>query len=175
MPLLKIRYLGDPILRKKSLPVEEIDDRHRELFSDMLETMYHNKGVGLAAPQVGISERIIVLDRDPEGGYGGGGTVAVNPVILRAEGEDEMEEGCLSIPEIRDVVKRPRRVVVRGLDAEGEWFEVDVDGLLARVYQHEIDHLEGRLFIDHLGPLQRELQIKRWTKIREGLKGAVEG
>jgi peptide deformylase len=168
--LLKLRYMGDPVLRQKSRPVENIDGSHAKLFQDMVETMYHNRGIGLAAPQIGVSERIIVLDQDPEEWYGKGGFVVINPLIREADGEEEMEEGCLSIPEIRDVVKRAYRLVVVGYDLDGREIEIDARGLMARAFQHEIDHINGVLFLDRLGAFQRDLHVRKWRKIRKELE-----
>jgi len=170
--LRQIRYLGDPVLRQKSHSVEQINSTYKGLVEDMIETMYFFKGIGLAAPQIGIPERVIVLDRDPAGDYGKGGFAVINPVILSAEGEGEMEEGCLSIPDIRDIVRRAEKVVVRGLDLDGKEFEVKAAGLMAKIFQHEIDHINGLLFIDHLGPLKRGLHVRKWRKIKKELEEA---
>ncbi len=175
MAIRKLRFLGDPVLRQKSEPIENIDSSHEKLAKDMIETMYHYGGIGLAAPQIGVSERLIVLDRDPGEDYGTGAFAIVNPVISSSEGSELMEEGCLSIPEIRDVVKRAERVVVTGLDINGEEMEINTAGLTAKVLQHEIDHLDGLLFIDRLGVLKRGLQVKKWRRIRKELEGAGEG
>jgi len=171
--LRKLRYLGDPVLRQQSTVVENIDESYRELVEDMIETMYYNRGIGLAAPQIGIPERLIVIDNDPGGDYGKGGFAVFNPVILDSEGKEEMEEGCLSIPDIRDVVTRAERLVIQGVDFDGKEFEIEVSGLIAKVFQHEIDHINGRLFIDHLGPLKRGLHLSKWRKIKKDL-GEVE-
>ncbi len=172
MALRKLTYLGDPVLRRRSEPVEEIDDARVDLVKDMVETMYHNRGVGLAACQVGVPERIIVLDRDPEEGYGQSAFAVINPVLVSAEGEEEGEEGCLSVPEIRDLVTRAEKVVVSGLDHNGKKIEIEASGLLARALQHEIDHINGVLFIDHLGPLKRQLHIRKFRKIKKEIESA---
>lgn len=174
MAIRDLRFLGDPILRRRSRTVQELDATYGELVNDMIETMHRHRGIGLAAPQIGVSERVIVLDRDPEGVYGRGGFAVINPVILHREGEDEMEEGCLSIPEARDVVRRALKVVVSGIDLDGKEVRFEAEGLLAKVFQHEIDHINGLLFIDHLGPLQRELHINRWRRIRKELEKTEE-
>lgn len=172
MPILTVRYMGDPVLREKSRPVETLDGSYAKLFEDMVETMYQLRGIGLAAPQVGVGERFFVLDRDPEGWYGKGGIIVFNPVILEARGEAMMEEGCLSIPEIRDEVKRSVQVVLGGLDIDGNEIEIEAEGLRAQAFQHEIDHLNGVLFLDRLGPLKRGLHARQWRRIRRELEEA---
>ncbi len=174
MAVRKLRYLGDPVLRQQSKVVENIDGIYKELIEDMIETMYYNRGIGLAAPQIGIPERLIVIDNDPGGDYGRGGFAVFNPVILVAEGKDEMEEGCLSIPDIRDVVARAERLVVQGVNLDGKEIEIEATGLMAKVFQHEIDHINGRLFIDHLGPLKRGLHLSKWRKIKKDLEEVEE-
>ena len=165
--------LGEKILREPGVEVEAFDDELRALVADMLETMYFAEGIGLAAPQVGVSLRVCVLDLRDEDDPEGGRWVFVNPVV--AESSDEKEkapEGCLSIPEMEDVVTRAARVTVRGFDAEGEAVEVEADGLLARALQHEIDHLDGILFIDRLSAFKRRALLKKWKKSQqEGAKG----
>ncbi len=147
MALRKIRnYQKDDILRKKAKEVTKVDDRVRLLISDMIDTMYHADGVGLAAPQVGILKRIVVID------VGDGVHALINPEILRQSGEEIDYEGCLSIPGIRGRVKRPAHVVVRALDQDGKETEFGADGLLARAVCHETDHLDGILFIDKVLP-----------------------
>lgn len=169
MALRKIRLLGDPVLRKRAIEMEAVDDSTRQLIEDMFDTMYAEGGVGLAAPQVGESVRIIVLDRDIDR-YGEERIAIVNPVITRHEGEVEEEEGCLSIPEIREKVRRWARVRVTGLDPEGKTLELEAESLLARAIQHEIDHLDGILFIDRLSSLKRELVMSQWKKISEEIQ-----
>lgn len=164
MAVWEIRTLGDPVLRKKAEPVDAVDDEVRNLMDDMLETMYEADGVGLAAPQIGVGKRVIVIDvREPDVPPFG----LVNPVIVeRSEAVDRGEEGCLSIPGLREIVERSERVVVEGLDREGNAVRIDADGLLARALQHEVDHLDGILFIDRVSPLKRQMLLKRWQKIR---------
>ena len=164
MAAREVRLLGDPVLRQAAKPVAEITDATRALIADMFETMYAEDGVGLAAPQVGIGERVIVVDpRDEEGK----GFALVNPVILERSAETERaEEGCLSIPGLKEIVERPARVVVEGLDAEGRAVRLDAGDLLGRILQHEIDHLDGILFLDRVSPLKRKLLVDRWKKIR---------
>jgi peptide deformylase len=147
MALRKIRnYRKDDILRKKAKEVTKADDRVRLLISDMIDTMYHADGVGLAAPQVGILKRIVVID------VGDGVHALINPEIISQSGEEIDYEGCLSLPGIRGKVKRPAHVVVRALDPDGKETELRADGLLARAVCHETDHLDGVLFIDKVLP-----------------------
>jgi peptide deformylase len=161
---LEVRILGDPVLRAKAAPVAQISDTTRQLIRDMFETMYAEDGVGLAAPQVGVSERIIVVDphNDEMAAF-----ALINPEILETSKETEKgEEGCLSIPGLRDLVERSVRVVVRGTTPEGEPRELDLTGLPARIIQHEVDHLDGILFFDRLSPLKRKLLLSRWSKTK---------
>ncbi|MFQ6103521.1 MAG: peptide deformylase [Candidatus Glassbacteria bacterium] len=169
MALRKIRLLGDPILKKRSSEVEKVDEQIIELIDDMFETMYNGGGVGLAAPQVGESVRVIVLDGDIES-YGQRRIAIINPVITHHEGEVEEEEGCLSIPELREKVKRWEKMRVRGLDPDGEELELEAEGILSRAIQHEIDHLNGILFIDRVSSLKRDLLLSQWRKIKEEIK-----
>ncbi|MCS7041565.1 MAG: peptide deformylase [Bryobacteraceae bacterium] len=164
--ILRIRKYGDPVLETPAEPVTEFNGELRQLAEDMFETMYANKGIGLAAPQVGISRRLAVID--PTAGEDAAAKlVLVNPVILVKEGTQIGEEGCLSIPGFREDVKRAYRVRVRAQDLDGNFFETEGEELLARVIQHELDHLDGILFLQHLSLLKRDL-IKR--KIRKLVK-----
>ena len=153
--------------------MEAFDDELGALVGDLLETMYYAEGIGLAAPQIGVSRRVCVLDLRDEDNPEAGRWVFVNPVVVESsDDEDKAPEGCLSIPEMEEVVTRPARVTVRGFDAEGEAIEVEADGLLARALQHEIDHLDGVLFIDRLSTFKRRALLKKWKKSRkEGAKG----
>jgi len=144
MAIRQLRYIGDPILRKKSKEVTEINDRIRTLLDDMLETMYEYEGVGLAAPQVGILRRVVVID------IGEGPIKLINPEIIYEEGEFTDVEGCLSIPNRAGTVKRPEKVKVKYLDENGEEKIIEGTGLLAKALCHEIDHLDGILFIDKM-------------------------
>lgn len=157
-----VKY-GDPVLETPTKPVEKFDDELQTLVADMFESMYAAQGVGLAAPQIGLGKRVAVIDvtngKNPEGKI-----VCVNPEIIHTEGEQREEEGCLSIPGFRGHVLRPRYVTVRAKDAAGKEFEMRGEGLLARAFCHEIDHLNGILFITHLSMLKRDM-IKR--KIRK--------
>lgn len=148
MAIRNLRLEGDPILRKKSREVKEITPKIRELIDDMLETMYNRDGVGLAAPQVGILRRIVVID------VGDGPLVMVNPQIIREEGSQTGDEGCLSVPGKAGQVTRPNEVTVRFMDEKGEYYELDGTELLARAICHECEHLDGKLYIDIVeGPL----------------------
>jgi len=163
MPPREIRLLGDPVLRRTAQPVAEVTDETRSLITDLFDTMYAEDGVGLAAPQVGVMQRVIVVDPRQE-------DVApfalVNPVVLERSSEVERaEEGCLSIPGLQEVVERPARITITGLDADGAEVSLHAEGLLARVLQHEVDHLDGVLFIDRVSPLKRKLLIDKWKKL----------
>ena len=156
----------NPELKKKSVPVVVINDTVRELVRDMAETMYDAPGVGLAAPQIGIHQRVIVIDVAGKGEVPDL-IVAINPVIIHAEGESFEEEGCLSVPQYAANVRRHARVVVRALDLEGNERVWRADELLAIAFQHEIDHLDGVLFVDHLSPLKRDLFRRRARRLAE--------
>ncbi|HEX6573924.1 MAG TPA: peptide deformylase [Gemmatimonadaceae bacterium] len=161
MKILDIRVLGDPVLRKATTPVEQISDGIRELISDMFDTMYAAEGIGLAAPQVGRTERICVMDVE------GQKFALINPEIIESEGSAKGEEGCLSIPDIFGDVTRSTRVIVRALDQDGTEIEVEGTELLARCMQHEIDHLDGKLFIDYLSMLKRRSALSKWEKLKD--------
>ena len=173
MAVRRIVLLGEEVLRDPGVEVEAFDDELRSLVSDMQATMYYAEGIGLAAPQIGVSLRVCVLDLRDEDDPPAGRWVLVNPVIVESsDEEDKAPEGCLSIPDMEDVVTRPARVTVQGLDAEGDPVEVEAEGLLARALQHEIDHLDGVLFIDRLSPFKRRSLLKKWKKSqKEGAKG----
>ena len=164
MALRPIITLPAPVLREVSTPVARVDDDVRALLSDMFETMYDAPGIGLAAVQVGITKRIITIDIAREG-EDKKPMVFINPEILWSSDELSLyEEGCLSIPQYYEEVERPAKVRVRYQDEKGEAREMEADGLLATCLQHEIDHLEGRLFIDHLSKLKRDRVIKKFQK-----------
>ena len=160
-----VKY-GDPVLEKPAEKVTKFDDELRKLLDDMFESMYAAHGVGLAAPQIGISRRIAVIDitfqEDPNAKL-----VLINPEIIHKEGRHTQPEGCLSLPEFRENVTRPRVATVRAQDAQGNWFEKTGEDLLARALQHETDHLSGKLYITHISALKRDL-IKR--KVRKLIK-----
>ncbi|BDV44742.1 peptide deformylase [Geotalea uraniireducens] len=162
----KILAYPDPILKRKSAPVAIISDAIKELVRDMAETMYEAQGVGLAAPQVGVNQRLVVIDvsqRDDRPEL----IVAINPLIVHAEGDSYEEEGCLSIPKYAANVHRHAQVVVRALNLAGEEITYHADGLLAIAFQHEIDHLDGILFVDHLSPLKKEIFKKKYRRQTE--------
>ena len=164
MPKLQVRILGDPILRQRANDVTEVTAELKQLIADMFETMYAEEGVGLAAPQVGIGQRIIVVDPQLEDSEG---FALINPVVVEVGKDRERgEEGCLSIPTLKDIVERPHSVVVEGHDPEGQPLRIAAEGLLARILQHEIDHLDGILFIDRLSPLKRKLLLAKWQKVK---------
>lgn len=165
----KILTYPDPELKKKSAPVTVINDAVRELVRDMADTMYDAPGVGLAAPQIGVHQRVVVIDvsakeDEPEL------IVAINPVIAYADGDSYEEEGCLSIPKYAANVRRHARVVVKALNIAGEEVTMRAEGLLAIAFQHEIDHLDGILFIDHVSPLKREIFKKRYRRHSDDLQ-----
>lgn len=165
MSLLDIHVLGSPNLREQTVPVAGITDDVRRLSDDMFETMYAAQGIGLAAPQVGRTERMFVCDVE------GARYTFINPELLHTEGREKAEEGCLSIPEVFGEVERPAIVRMRGLDIEGNTFELDAIELLARCLQHELDHLNGRLFIDHLSMLRRRTAVSKWEKMKSDFPG----
>mgnify|MGYP000444469173 FL=1 len=161
MALLNILHFPDPRLRKKATPIKEVTDTIRQLADDMLETMYDAPGVGLAAIQVNIQKRIIVIDTSEDKSTP---LVLINPEIIDKQGEREHEEGCLSVPEAYEIVTRADTVRVKALDRDGKPFELDADELLATCIQHEIDHLDGKLFVDYLSNLKRQRIKKRLEK-----------
>ena len=161
MALLKVLHFPDPRLRRQARPVASVTGETRRVAADMLETMYAEHGIGLAAVQVGIAQRIVVIDLSEERDRP---LVLINPELLETGGEEEMEEGCLSVPGFTAPVRRCERVRVRALDRAGEPFELDADGLLAVCIQHEIDHLNGKLFVDYLSPLKRERVAEQLRK-----------
>jgi len=165
----EIRIYPDLILRKKAKPVENIDGRVKEIADRMAEVMYVNKGIGLAAPQIGILSQIIVVN------FGEGLRALINPEIIEGEGESVLEEGCLSIPTIEVPVKRKEKVFIRTFDINGKEVSLELSGFPGRVYQHEVDHLHGILIIHHISRLKRELLIKRMFKDlkRSKSKGSV--
>lgn len=168
MSILPIRVLGDPVLREETKPIEEITDEIRALVKNMFETMYLAKGIGLAAPQVGRTERVAVIDVD------GAKYAIINPEIISTDSKTaKSEEGCLSIPDVYGDVERPTRVRIRALDVDGKEFEVEADDLLGRCLQHEIDHLHGKLFIDYMSVLKRRSALAKWSKEKDKYPGFV--
>jgi peptide deformylase len=164
MSVRDLRYMGDAVLRQEASPIGALTEEVRRLIEDMFDTMYAEDGVGLAAPQVGVSLRVIVVDtRDPEVAP----FALVNPEIVEASDDTERgEEGCLSIPGLKEMVERSYAVRVEGLSRDGERVVIEAEGFLARVLQHEVDHLDGILFVDRVSPLKRKLLLSRWQKIR---------
>lgn len=160
-PIVKF---GNAVLEKPAAPVTEFDDELKKLVADMFESMYEAKGVGLAAPQIGISKRLAVIDvtfkEDPDAKL-----VLANPEIVHTEGKQTQSEGCLSIPEFREPVTRPKTVTVRAQDINGNWYEKTGDDLLARAFLHETDHLNGRLYISHISALKRDLMKRKIRKL----------
>jgi peptide deformylase len=166
--ILDIRVLGDPILRQQTTPVTEVTEELRRLVADMFETMHHARGIGLAAPQVGRTERIAVIEIDGEP------LVVVNPeVIERGSATAKAEEGCLSIPDIYADVERPKDVVVRATDLDGNPLEIEASELLARCLQHEIDHLDGKHYLDYLSVLKRTAALTKWKLQQEKYPGFI--
>ena len=169
----KVRLLGDPVLRTEAEDVEAYDDDLRALVRDMFETMYHEEGIGLAAPQVGISKRVIVLDLRRED-HDDEPIALVNPRLTWKSTETAKQtEGCLSIPGLEEIVERPAKVRVEARDPEGEPIELEADELLARALQHEIDHLDGILFLDRVSALKRRMLLRKWKKLEEEEKQKV--
>ncbi|WP_109487684.1 peptide deformylase [Occallatibacter savannae] len=166
--ILKVVKYPEPVLSQPGEPVTEFNDELKRLVDDMFETMYASQGIGLAAPQVAVSKRVTVIDlsqgKDPEQKL-----ILVNPEIIFREGKQYEEEGCLSFPEIREKVQRASTVKVRAQDLNGKWFEMDGEELLSRAFQHEIDHLDGMLFIFRMSSLKRDLVLRKIRKMqREG-------
>lgn len=175
MAKLEIITLPDPMLRQASAPIERVDDELRKLADDMLETMYDAPGVGLAAVQVGILKRLIVLDAAKDDAPPRP-LVMINPEIRHLGNEmREYEEGCLSIPDVRVDIERPSQIVVGYIDRDGKPQELTADGLLATAVQHEVDHLNGRLIIDFLSRLKRDMVVKKFKKQARDAKGDVKG
>ena len=156
---MPIQTYGNPVLRQKAHPVGKIDTEVKQVCESMVEAMIRANGVGLAAPQIGVPKRIIVLDLD------GDFHILINPELVETSGEeDESQEGCLSVPGVEALVVRKRRACVRGITLDGKETEVEGEGLIARALQHEIDHLNGILFIDHLSPARRQSLLKEYAR-----------
>jgi peptide deformylase len=158
MSLLPLHLLGSPVLRQRSAEVATVDDDLQQFVADLFETMQASKGVGLAANQVGVARRVAVVETEEVR------LVLINPVIVAAEGRDSAEEGCLSIPEVYAEVTRPARVTLEATGLDGQRYTWEGEGLAARAVQHEIDHLDGILFLDHLGPIKRKMLLARYRK-----------
>lgn len=161
MPLLPILHFPDPRLRTRATPVATVDESIRTLIRDMFETMYEAPGIGLAASQVDVHKRLIVIDVSEEKNAP---QVFINPQLVEKQGVEEMDEGCLSVPGVYERVQRAERVKVRALDRDGRPFEMEAEGLLAVCLQHEMDHLEGKLFVDYLSSLKRQRIQKKLEK-----------
>lgn len=160
--MLEIVKYPHPVLREEAEPIDTIDDEVKQLIDDMSDAMYLDEGVGLAANQVGVAKRLLIMDA------GDGFKVFINPEIVEKGDEEEaMEEGCLSLPDIRVTISRPKEIVVRAQDETGEVFEARAEGLHARVFQHEIDHLNGVLIIDHASTVQRSLIKSKLRKLEK--------
>lgn len=164
MTLRKIIYLPDPRLRQVCQPITQFDDKLQTLIDDMFETMYHAKGVGLAAPQIGINLRLSVVD--VVGDKVTQPLVLINPEIIAAQGEATYHEGCLSVPGAYDTVVRAESVTIKALDRLGHPYEMTASGLLGECFQHEIDHLNGKLFVDLLSPLKRAVARRKLDKFK---------
>ncbi|KAF0182921.1 MAG: peptide deformylase [Nitrospirae bacterium] len=163
MAVLDIKTYPADVLKQKAKPIQNVDDDLQQLIIDMIETMHEARGIGLAAPQVGVSKRLVVLDlssREEKMPV----LVLVNPEIIEAEGIVESEEGCLSIPECLMSIKRAEKVKVRAMDPAGKIIEIEAEGLLARALQHELDHLDGVVLFDRLSAIKREFFKKRYLK-----------
>ena len=166
--ILKVVKYPEPVLSQPGEPVTEFDKELRKFVADMFETMYAAQGIGLAAPQVAVPKRITVIDlsmgKNPKDKL-----VLINPEIIERQGKQYEEEGCLSFPDIREKIQRAFKVTIRAQDEYGKWFEMDGEELLSRAFQHEIDHLDGVLFITRMSPLKRDLNLRKIRKMqREG-------
>ena len=156
----EIRLLGDPVLRQVAAPIEEIDGRIARMVDGMMPSMYAAEGIGLAAPQVGIQKRLFVYD------IGEGPQTLVNPEIVESDGEWAFDEGCLSVPGLSFEIIRPNAVHLRGRDLDGNEVDIEADELLGRLFQHELDHLDGVLLLDHLDKKQRKQALKQWRELQ---------
>ena len=188
MAVRKIRIWPDPALKAKASPVTEVTGDTKRLVDDMFETMYKSNGIGLAATQVAVAERIVTIDLDPKGhaktdeevkreldewGFKGP-TAFINPEIVKGEGEIVWEEGCLSVPGINEEVKRKEHVIVRAIGVDGNPFEVEAHGLFAVCLQHETDHLNGRVFVEYLSKLKRDVIRRKMERLMEDEEAGAE-
>ena len=169
MSLLPLHLLGSPVLRRRAAEVDAVDEAVRALVADLAETMRFCKGIGLAANQVGVARRVAVVQPENAPLH-----VLINPVVVERRGFDKAEEGCLSIPDIYGDVERPERVVVEAADETGVRRRIEANGMLGRAMQHEIDHLDGILFLDRLGPFKRKFLLRQWEKSRKGRPGYIK-
>jgi len=172
MTILDILHFPDPRLRNIAQPVEQVDDTIRKLVHDMFETMYAAPGIGLAATQVNVDKRVIVIDVSEEKDQP---LCLINPEILARDGVEEMEEGCLSVPGVFELVERADHIRIQALDRDGERIEMEVGDLLAVCIQHEIDHLDGKLFVDYLSPLKRARIRKKLEKEQRQSQTGTQG
>tara|TARA_B100001250_G_scaffold348656_2_gene319469 strand:+ start:1754 stop:2281 length:528 start_codon:yes stop_codon:yes gene_type:complete len=161
----QIRVMGDPVLRQEAKSIDDIDGRIVRMVDDMVPAMYQAEGIGLAAPQVGIQKRLFVYD------IGEGPQTLVNPEIIEADGEWVFEEGCLSVPGLSFEIIRPKEVHLVGRDLDGNEVSIEADELLARLFQHELDHLDGVLLLDHLEREERKAALRRWREIQSAIAG----
>ncbi len=169
MTIRSIHLLGSPVLREKSTDVTEVDDSVKELLQDLLDTTFADDGLGLAANQIGVARQVAVVVHGDEPPLN-----LINPRLLESDGKAKEDEGCLSIPDIFAEVPRPARVVIETLDLEGNTVTVEAEGIKARAILHEMDHLNGVLFIDHLSPLKRRMLLGKWKKLRKGKEGYLK-
>jgi peptide deformylase len=164
MAILTVLHYPDPRLRKIAQPVHHVDNTIRQLVDDMFETMYQAPGIGLAATQVDVHQRIITIDISEDKSEP---VCLINPEIINADGVEKMEEGCLSVPGIYEPVERAERITVKAINQEGKSYEIQADGLLSVCIQHEMDHLQGKLFVDYLSELKRKRIRKKLEKLRQ--------
>lgn len=163
----EILTFPDPRLREKSKIVVKVTDKIRSIMDDMLEIMYEAPGIGLAAPQINIHKQIVVMDLSEEKDSP---MFFINPEIVASNGTEEMEEGCLSVPEYTAIVERPSTVTIKAIGRDGKEFQIEADGLFAVCIQHEIDHLNGKLFVDYISPLKRQMVRKKLEKLKKAQK-----
>jgi len=164
-----IHLLGSPVLRTRAEDVDGIDDELRELIKDLTDTMYADDGLGLAANQIGVARQVAVVGSENEPPL-----ILINPRIVESDGNEKEEEGCLSLPDLFAEVARPSKIVVETMDMDGNTVRIEADGIKARAIQHEMDHLNAVLFIDHLSPLKRHMLLKKWKKLRKGKEGYLK-
>jgi peptide deformylase len=169
MSILDIHLLGSPVLREQAQAIGTVDDEIRDLVRDLFDTMHADSGIGLAANQVGIARRVAVVQAEDDDAV-----ILIDPEILEREGQIRGEEGCLSIPDIFADVNRARRIVVETTTVDNERVRIEAEDLQARAIQHEIDHLDGILFLDHLSPLKRRMLMKKWRKSEWAALGLVK-
>jgi peptide deformylase len=168
MSLLEVRTIGDPVLEKKAVDVDVVDDEVRKLLDDMFETMRHEHGIGLAAPQIGVSRRVVTVE------VGTTKLKMVNPVVTRKEGKSRGLEACLSVPDVDGEVERADHITCEYLDENGEKQSLEAEGLLARCIQHECDHLDGVLFVTRVSPARRMMIKKRVKELRQATKERIK-